>query len=237
MRAGYLKNGLNNMRSNTYSAKSENLFRAAIKAQPGALGESGHATAIAPPKSVINVIAGVSEMRWKDYAVGTFIVVRRLRISAPKTKSDWDDIAGHLLARIHGLFLFVLALYAGSLVLPLPEDVSGLFGKLFGGAFLFQAALIGNRLITWSSADAIPFRTWINPGKSSGTRSEKRSRPGFIRGVPKIYSLRDGASDGSYDRHAFSDIAKLRRICLQRVFADGAGVIVAVCGCRHATGG
>ena len=78
---------------------------------------------------------------------GKKILVSRLRILAPKTKSDWDDIAGPLLERIHSLFLLVLALYAGSLVLPLPEDVSDLFGKLFGVAFLVQAALIGNRLI------------------------------------------------------------------------------------------
>ena len=79
---------------------------------------------------------------------GKKVLVSRLRMLAPKTKSDWDDIAGPLFERIHSLFLLVLALYAGSLVLPLPEDVSDLFGKLFGVAFLVQAALIGNRVIT-----------------------------------------------------------------------------------------
>jgi len=78
---------------------------------------------------------------------GKKIMVNRLRISAPTTKTDWDDLAGLLLERIHDIFLLLLALYAGSLVLPLSEDVSDLFGKLFVVAFLFQAALIGNRAI------------------------------------------------------------------------------------------
>ena len=58
-----------------------------------------------------------------------------------RTETKWDDMIVLALNRTQGLFLFVLALYAGSALLQLPAPFEGLARKAAIIAFLVQLAL------------------------------------------------------------------------------------------------
>jgi small-conductance mechanosensitive channel len=58
-----------------------------------------------------------------------------------RTETKWDDIIVSSLSRTQGLFLFILALYAGSGLLQLPAPFEGLARKAAIIAFLLQLAL------------------------------------------------------------------------------------------------
>jgi small-conductance mechanosensitive channel len=79
--------------------------------------------------------------------LGKAIALRRLRQLAKKTVTDWDDLILELIERIHGLFLLIMALYAGSLILKLPSSLSNFFKKGIFVIILFQFALIGSQAI------------------------------------------------------------------------------------------
>ena len=79
--------------------------------------------------------------------LGKAIAQRRVGQLATKTITDWDDLIVVLIDRIHGWFLLVLAVYAGSLMLTLPSNVSDFFKKGIFVILLFQVALIGSQTI------------------------------------------------------------------------------------------
>jgi small-conductance mechanosensitive channel len=88
-------------------------------------------------------------------ALGVYIVIRffktivqrRLAQQAPKTGTDLDDLVLALTERIHGLLLLALSIYAGSLILTLPDNVSDFLKRGFFAILLFQLALIGSHAI------------------------------------------------------------------------------------------
>ena len=75
------------------------------------------------------------------------IFLHRLGLVAENTVSYWDDMAIGIVGGIHNLFLLATAVYCGSLLLMLPEDVTTYFTKAFVTILLFQMALVGSQAI------------------------------------------------------------------------------------------
>jgi small-conductance mechanosensitive channel len=80
------------------------------------------------------------------------ILSRRLTILAEKTRTDLDDLLVELIRGTRFFFLLVVALYAGLLVLKLPEAAARLASSAAVIGLLGQAAVWGNQLISF----------WIN---------------------------------------------------------------------------
>jgi len=77
------------------------------------------------------------------------IVVRRLRRIAAKTAGRFDDLIVELLAKTKFLFVFVVSLYAGSLILELPAVADRVLQALFIIALLLQAGFWGDGIVTF----------------------------------------------------------------------------------------
>ncbi|MFQ5787034.1 MAG: hypothetical protein ACE5H1_03555, partial [Thermodesulfobacteriota bacterium] len=77
------------------------------------------------------------------------LIVNRLRALALKTETDIDDLIVDLLDRTHFFLLFMISIYAGSLVLSLPVKVSELLKGIAIIAFLLQIVIWGNGLINY----------------------------------------------------------------------------------------
>jgi len=75
------------------------------------------------------------------------IILRRLVSVAEKTVSFWDDMVLGIVKSIHNLFLLAAAVYCGSLLLTLPQDVKTYLSKAFMTIFLFQMALVGSQAV------------------------------------------------------------------------------------------
>ena len=81
-------------------------------------------------------------------------IISRLVALAKQTRGDWDDALADLLARSSGVFLFLVAMFVGSLFLSLPETVhQGIF-RVTMIALLIQAGLWLNGLVLfWLARD------------------------------------------------------------------------------------
>jgi len=77
------------------------------------------------------------------------IVLRRFAALARQTTTDVDDLVAELGARTRLRLLAILAVYAGSLVLTLPEELSSWIGVVAWVAFLIQVAIWGDALISF----------------------------------------------------------------------------------------
>ena len=95
---------------------------------------------------------GVILFVWFVLRVLMRIIVRRFRRFAEKTPTRFDDLVAKLLEKTKSLFVIVLALYAGSLVLALPEVADQVLRIIFVLALLLQAGYWGNAFATF----------WIN---------------------------------------------------------------------------
>ena len=58
-------------------------------------------------------------------------IVRRIEVLAKRTDTNLDDIAAAILKRTHILFLVVLALWAATRAVELPDSVSRVFSLRF----------------------------------------------------------------------------------------------------------
>lgn len=77
------------------------------------------------------------------------VVLRRLAVVARKTETDLDDLVAELGATTKFYLIALLAIYAGSLVLSLPDHVTVWFGTVSWIAFLIQVAIWGDALIAF----------------------------------------------------------------------------------------
>jgi small-conductance mechanosensitive channel len=77
------------------------------------------------------------------------IVVQRLRRIAAKTAGRFDDLIVELLAKTKFLFVFVISLYAGSLILELPAVADRVLQALFIIALLLQAGFWGDGIVAF----------------------------------------------------------------------------------------
>lgn len=71
-------------------------------------------------------------------------LVRRLRRATARTPGRFDDMLVELLAKTRFLFILVVALYAGSLILALPDVAERALRALFIFALLIQAGFWGD---------------------------------------------------------------------------------------------
>ena len=76
-------------------------------------------------------------------------LVRRLRRYAAKTPGRFDDLVVELLAKTKFLFALVVSLYAGSLILVLPELADRILRVIFIIALLLQAGYWGDGIVTF----------------------------------------------------------------------------------------
>jgi len=77
------------------------------------------------------------------------LVVRRLRRFASRTEGRFDDLLVELLAKTKVLLIFVVSLYAGTLILVLPEAADRVLQALFVIALLVQAGFWGDGIVTF----------------------------------------------------------------------------------------
>ena len=75
------------------------------------------------------------------------IIQRQLNVPALERLKHWDDIVRELLKHVRIWFLLIVGLYAGSIVLILPENVSIVLNKSFYALLFFQVGLIGSSII------------------------------------------------------------------------------------------
>jgi len=76
-------------------------------------------------------------------------IVRKLRRIVEKTPGRLDDLIVELLDKTKFLFIFIVALYAGTLILTLPELADSVLHGLFMVALLIQAGYWGNAFVTF----------------------------------------------------------------------------------------
>lgn len=95
------------------------------------------------------------------------LVIGRLRAIADKTTTEIDDLITDLLERTRGLFLLLVSLYAGTLVLTLPEQVVEIVGIVSLFALLFQAAFWGNGVINYAIARVMQERMQEDPSTAT----------------------------------------------------------------------
>jgi small-conductance mechanosensitive channel len=95
------------------------------------------------------------------------VVIGRLKAIADKTTTKIDDLITDLLERTRGLFLLLVSLYAGTLVLALPERVVEIVGIISLFALLIQAALWGNGVINYVITRIVQERMQEDPSTAT----------------------------------------------------------------------
>lgn len=75
------------------------------------------------------------------------ILQRRIGEIAPKTATNWDDLAVEVIDSVHTAVLLVFAIYIGSLVLSFPETISIVIKKMAFLILLLLIAYMGSRAI------------------------------------------------------------------------------------------
>jgi len=76
-------------------------------------------------------------------------VIARLKTYVAKTPSRFDDLIVELLEKTRLLFILIVSLYAGSLILSLPEAADRVLNILFILALLLQAGYWGDAVVTF----------------------------------------------------------------------------------------
>ncbi len=76
-------------------------------------------------------------------------IVRRLRVVVEKTPGRFDDLIVELLDKTKFLFIFIVSLYAGTLILTLHETAESVLHGVFMIALLIQAGYWGNAFVTF----------------------------------------------------------------------------------------
>jgi small-conductance mechanosensitive channel len=77
------------------------------------------------------------------------VLSRRITAFAARTETELDDLIVDLLQRTRSFFFLALALYAGSYFLSLPPSTKSLLNSVVIVAFLIQAAIWGNGIISF----------------------------------------------------------------------------------------
>lgn len=77
------------------------------------------------------------------------VTVRRLRAIVIKTPGRFDDLLVDLLEKTRFLFIFIVSLYAGSLILDLPDLADKVLRVVFVLALLLQAGYWGNAFVAF----------------------------------------------------------------------------------------
>ncbi len=87
------------------------------------------------------IALGVASVVWVAVRLLVRVLLNRMRALAAKTETDVDDLVTELLDKTKGLFVGLVAVYAGARYLNLPPDVDVLLARLLVLGFLIQGAL------------------------------------------------------------------------------------------------
>ena len=78
------------------------------------------------------------------------LAINRLKKLAAKTETDIDDLVAALLEKTKSVFVLIVAAWAGSLALTLPDDVASVFAKVLVVVLLFQGALWAGGVVNYA---------------------------------------------------------------------------------------
>jgi len=92
------------------------------------------------------------------------IVAGKLAARAARTKKDWDELFAKLVKHTSLLFLFLIAVLVASFVLPLKAEIAMLVQKIVLITLLVQAALWGEKIITFFIAHMVSRKMAKEPG-------------------------------------------------------------------------
>jgi small-conductance mechanosensitive channel len=104
------------------------------------------------------IAAAMAAVVFIALAIAKRLAIGQLARVAEKTDTELDDVAVTLLRATHPIFLLLLSLYAGSLILALPEKAALLINQITVIALLIQVAIWGNYLITFLIAKTMKKR-------------------------------------------------------------------------------
>lgn len=126
----------------------------------------------------VSAFAGILEITATQWLIAlgialvVFVVVRgviavalkRLKKFAEKTETDLDDLITELLEKTKSLFVLVVAVWAGSLALTLPDDLDAGLQKVLVVALLFQGALWAGGVVNYLLARYTKRQIEADPG-------------------------------------------------------------------------
>ncbi len=92
------------------------------------------------------VVAGVV---WAAVRVVFRVVLSRMKALAAKTETDVDDLVTELLEKTKGLFVALVAFYAGARSLELPAEVDSVMSRLVILGFIIQGAFWANGIVNY----------------------------------------------------------------------------------------
>ena len=95
------------------------------------------------------VALGVAVVVWVAVRIVVRVLLGRMRVLAEKTETDVDDLVTELLEKTKGLFVVVVAFYAGARSLSLPAEVDDLMSRLVVLGFIIQGAFWANGIVNY----------------------------------------------------------------------------------------
>ena len=126
----------------------------------------------------VSAFAGILEITATQWLIAlgialvVFVVVRgviavalkRLKKFAEKTDTDLDDLITELLEKTKSLFVLIVAVWAGSLALTLPDGLDAGLQKVLVVALLFQGALWAGGVVNYLLARYTKRQIEADPG-------------------------------------------------------------------------
>ena len=91
----------------------------------------------------------VAAVVWAVVRIVFRIVLSRMKALAAKTETDIDDLVTELLEKTKGLFVALVAVYAGARSLELPPEIDSIFTRLLVVGFLIQGAFWANGVVNY----------------------------------------------------------------------------------------
>lgn len=96
------------------------------------------------------IALGVVVATFIGFHIVKYVIVHRLKKTAEKTATDFDDFIVKLLGSTKFLLIVALSIYAGSFMLALSDSVRTYMTSVAVVVFLLQSVLWGNRLIDYA---------------------------------------------------------------------------------------
>jgi len=91
----------------------------------------------------------VAVVVWAAVRIVVRVLLNRMKALAAKTKTDIDDLVTALLKKTKGLFVTLVAIYAGALSLQLSVEIDSLMTRLIILGFMIQGALGVNGIVNY----------------------------------------------------------------------------------------
>lgn len=95
------------------------------------------------------IALGAAVVVWVAVRIAVSVMLGRMRALAAKTETDVDDLVAELLEKTKGLFVAVVAFYAGARSLTLPAEIDDLMSRLVVLGFIVQGAFWANGIVNY----------------------------------------------------------------------------------------